>query len=39
LYAKNYADGNWYLEVVGDKNLIQELREKLQHYFIEVYEM
>jgi hypothetical protein len=38
LYAKNYADENWCLETLKNQELVKELANKLQHYFIEVYQ-
>jgi hypothetical protein len=38
LYAQNYTDENWCLETLKNRKLINELAQKLQHYFLEVYQ-
>ncbi|MEA5526957.1 hypothetical protein [Nodularia spumigena] len=38
LYAKNYSDENRCLETLKNHELVKELANKLQHYFLEVYQ-
>jgi hypothetical protein len=38
LYAKNYANDNWCLETLKNQELVKELVNKLQHYFLEVHQ-
>ena len=38
LYAKNYANDNWCLETLKNQELVKELANKLQHYFLEVHQ-
>jgi hypothetical protein len=38
LYAKNYANENWCLETLKNRELLTELFQKLQHYFLEVHQ-
>ena len=38
LYAKNYANENWCLETLKNRDLLTELLQKLQHYFLEVHQ-
>jgi uncharacterized protein (UPF0212 family) len=37
LYAINYADKTWYREVTKNKEVMQELRKQLKHYFLEIW--
>jgi hypothetical protein len=38
LYARNYRDENWCLETLKNQELVNELANKLKHYFLEVYQ-